>query len=154
MKRTFHIKTEADTLALAQKIAPLLSAKHVLLLHGDLGAGKSCFCRGLINALSSELVEVPSPTFTLVQEYDTPLGIVWHMDLYRLNHPEEVYELGWEEALGENLLLIEWPSRLKYLTPKNAVHITLTLDDDKISRIMTIEAPETAHFNLAGLTDD
>lgn len=148
MIKKLKLTSEADTISFAQKIAPCLKPHHVLLLHGDLGAGKSCFCRALINALCDHDVEVPSPTFTLVQEYDTSIGDVWHMDLYRLEHPDEIYELGWDEALGEKLLLIEWPSRLEYLTPENAIHIKITIDTDQKTRLVELKAPEAAKINI------
>ena len=68
---------------------------------------------------------VPSPTFTLVETYDTPLGPYWHFDLYRLETPEQVYELGWEEALAEGVVLVEWPERLGALLPE---HLSVTLE--------------------------
>lgn len=106
-------RTEAETAAFAAKLAPKMKPGAVLLLQGDLGAGKTVFARALIRALSGDpALDVPSPTFTLVQTYDTPAGMVWHFDLYRLKDPEEIFELGWEEALAEGIVLVEWPERL------------------------------------------
>ena len=82
--------SEDDTVALASRLAGVLKPGDVLCLHGDLGMGKSVFARGLIRALSRKPdLDVPNPTFTLVQTYDTNAGDVWHFDLYRLKNPDE-----------------------------------------------------------------
>lgn len=107
----------------------MLVSGDVVLLHGDLGMGKTVLSRALIRALCKEEgMEVPSPTFTLVQTYDSDKGAIWHFDLYRLCDPEEIYEIGWEEALSEGtgLVLVEWPERLDYLLPQNAVHVLIS----------------------------
>lgn len=83
-----------------------------MALQGDLGSGKSTLARACVQALAGAAIEVPSPTFTLVQAYDLPVFPVWHVDLYRLQEPAEVGELGLEEALEGGALLIEWPERL------------------------------------------
>ncbi|MSO71066.1 MAG: tRNA (adenosine(37)-N6)-threonylcarbamoyltransferase complex ATPase subunit type 1 TsaE [Alphaproteobacteria bacterium] len=103
------------TAALAQALAPALHAGDLLALWGDLGVGKTSFARALITARTGERV-VPSPTYTLVQAYDGAPPI-WHLDLYRLRQPEEVLDLGLDEALGEAIVLIEWPERLGALLP-------------------------------------
>lgn len=111
-------ESENDTAACAQKLAPRLRPGDVLLLEGDVGAGKSVFARALIRHLTGEPdLEVPSPTFTLVQTYDTKAGPVWHFDLYRLKGAEDIYELGWEEALSDAIAIVEWPERLEELLP-------------------------------------
>ena len=103
----------AGTGALAERLRPLLVAGDVVALWGDLGAGKTAFVRALIRAATGTEEEVPSPTFTLVQTYEPPEGPpFWHFDLYRLARPEEVWELGLEDALNEAVTLIEWPVRL------------------------------------------
>ncbi len=123
---------EAATIAAAAALAPYLRTGQTLLLQGDLGAGKSTFARALIRALplaDGSLAPdeiVPSPTFTLLQTYDRALGPVYHFDLYRLSDPEEVWELGWEEAQAEGLSLIEWPQRLGPLRPKGALSLSLS----------------------------
>jgi len=122
---------EAATVAAARALAPSLSAGQTILLQGDLGAGKSTFARALIRALPladgqvrpEEIV--PSPTFTLVQIYERALGPVYHFDLYRLSLPEEVWELGWDEAQAEGLCLVEWPQRLGPIQPANALSLSL-----------------------------
>lgn len=116
---------DAATTALAARFAPRLSPGDILLLSGQIGAGKTHFARALIRARIGADTEVPSPTFTLVQTYEDPDGDIWHADLYRLGHPDEVIELGLEAAFHEAICLIEWPDRLGNLVPDSALHLHL-----------------------------
>ena len=103
---------DADaTTRLGQIIAPLLAAGDAVLLYGPLGMGKSTLARGLIRALTTPDEDVPSPTFTLVQFYESDPPIA-HFDLYRLTRPEEAFEIGLDEALDDGCVVIEWPERL------------------------------------------
>ena len=115
--------------SLARKLAALTNPRDVILLYGDLGMGKTVFSRAFVQALTSPDEDVPSPTFTLVQLYDTEKGTIWHFDLYRLKQPDEVYELGFEEALSDGISLIEWPERAERLYPRNRLEIQITADD-------------------------
>ncbi len=110
----------------------------VLLLKGDLGAGKSTFARALIQSLCGKDTEVPSPTFTLVQTYDADEFTLWHFDLYRLKHPEEVYELGIEEAYHNGVSLIEWPDRLGGQIPPGALELEFKYGVDENERTLSI----------------
>ena len=105
----------------------------MVALRGDLGAGKTTLARALIRALpgpeGSDNEEVPSPTFTLLQCYPRRPADVWHFDLYRIEHPEEVYELGIEEAFAEGISLIEWPERMGALLPVDRLDVTLAYRD-------------------------
>lgn len=100
----------------------------VVALHGELGAGKTELARAAIRAASGdEALIVPSPTFTLAEAYDTPRGPIWHFDLYRLDAPEQVWELGFEEALAGGISLIEWPERIGALLPATRLDVTLAI---------------------------
>lgn len=126
---------------LAAALLPLLRAGDVICLEGDLGAGKTAFSRHFIRTAVGEPVEVPSPTFTLVQTYDSAAGLaIWHFDLYRLTRPDEVFELGWEDVRAHGLALVEWPSRLGTLLPADRLELRLAPiagDDSARSVILT-----------------
>jgi tRNA threonylcarbamoyladenosine biosynthesis protein TsaE len=120
------LPSEAATEALGVTLAARLKRGDVVGLKGDLGAGKTTLARAIIRAAADDPdLIVPSPTFTLVEVYDTPQGAFWHFDLYRLDDPEQVYELGWEEARAEGVVLIEWPERLGPLLPQ---HLSVILE--------------------------
>ncbi len=136
------IADEDATVRFANSFAPYLRAGDVLALEGDLGAGKTAFSRALINALpfgpdQDEKEEVPSPTFTLVQIYDRAELQVWHFDLYRLEDPEEAYELGIEEAFIDGVSLIEWPDKLGFLMPSDRLMVNLKYGDSDTARVLT-----------------
>ncbi|WP_372610229.1 tRNA (adenosine(37)-N6)-threonylcarbamoyltransferase complex ATPase subunit type 1 TsaE [Aquicoccus sp.] len=116
------------TARLAAALAPILGAGDTLLLSGGIGAGKTHFARALIQSLLPEPEDVPSPTFTLVQVYDTPDFEIWHSDLYRLSHADEVVELGLPDAFETALCLVEWPDRLGNLAPRSALSLDFALD--------------------------
>ncbi len=129
MNLTIQSQSEEETISFAQKLAKELKAGDVLLLYGDLGMGKTVFSRALVRALcGDEVLEVPSPTFTLVQSYDSAVATIWHFDLYRLCDSSEVYEIGWEEALSgdEGIALVEWPERLDDMLPAGAMHVHIS----------------------------
>lgn len=111
------------TAALAVQFKQILKVGDVLLLDGNIGMGKSFFARSLIQHSQDVPEDVPSPTFTIVQTYETRIGEIWHTDLYRLGGPDEVIELGLLEAFETAICLIEWPDRLDDLTPGNALRI-------------------------------
>ena len=123
------IVNQAGMEALARTLASMAKPRDVILLYGDLGMGKTVFSRAFVQSLTSPDEDVPSPTFTLVQLYDTDKGTIWHFDLYRLKQPDEVYELGFEEALSDGISLIEWPERAERLYPRNRLEIRITAGD-------------------------
>jgi tRNA threonylcarbamoyladenosine biosynthesis protein TsaE len=139
---------EAATLALARSVAGVLGAGDVVFLIGDLGTGKTTFARGLINALppagggpagtARNDEEVPSPTFTLVQIYERRPAPVWHVDLYRLQRPDEVEELGLDEAAGEAITLIEWPERLGRHVPADRLEVRLSYGGSPTARSVVL----------------
>ncbi|MCP3970058.1 MAG: tRNA (adenosine(37)-N6)-threonylcarbamoyltransferase complex ATPase subunit type 1 TsaE [Rhodobacteraceae bacterium] len=126
----FRFGSAQETAAFAAGLAPLLRAGDTILLQGGLGAGKTHFARSLIQAWLARAglaEDVPSPTFTLVQTYCDGEAEIWHADLYRLTGPDEVTELGLEEAFGAAICLIEWPDRLKDLTPEGALTLRFAM---------------------------
>jgi tRNA threonylcarbamoyladenosine biosynthesis protein TsaE len=119
---------EAATVSLAGRLAPWLRRGDLVALWGDLGAGKTALARAVIRALrppDGEAEEVPSPTFTLVQTYDTAAGSVWHFDLYRVREAGELAELGWDDALDQGIVLVEWPERAGTKLPVRRLDIRL-----------------------------
>jgi tRNA threonylcarbamoyladenosine biosynthesis protein TsaE len=120
------LRDEAATLAAGSAMAPLLRAGDIVALFGDLGAGKTTFARGLLAALGLT-EEAPSPTFAIVQAYAPPevrLPLA-HVDLYRLDDPDEAEELGLDDVLADGALLIEWPERLGARLWPSALRMTL-----------------------------
>lgn len=147
-KISIDLQTEADTLALGAKLAPLLQTGDAICLSGDLGAGKSTLARGLIAARTGAR-EAPSPTFTFVESYEAAGLVLWHFDLYRLQRPEDVWELGYEDALEDGAALIEWPERIGALAPENALFISL--EHHNSGRIAVIKADDSWAMRLAAL---
>jgi tRNA threonylcarbamoyladenosine biosynthesis protein TsaE len=124
------LKTPEDAAALGARLAAVLRPQDVVFLKGPLGVGKTTLARGLIRAWCGDPdIEAPSPTFTLVQPYDSPRGSLWHLDLFRLTSPEDVFELGLEEGFATALCLIEWPERLGSLVPADRLHVELELTE-------------------------
>lgn len=132
---TLRLADETATLALGHRLAPLLETGDFVALTGDLGAGKTALARAIIQArygAGGEDEDVPSPTFTLIQTYETPDLLITHADLYRLDEPEDLRELGLGEALDEGAVLMEWPDRMGAL-PADRLDIVLSLEGDPAS---------------------
>jgi tRNA threonylcarbamoyl adenosine modification protein YjeE len=125
------MKAAAD---LGARIARGLSQGEAVALSGDLGAGKTTLARFILRALGVT-EETPSPTFTLVQTYETPALTVRHFDLYRIEAPAELDELGVEDALEEGAALIEWPERAGNRLPGDMLHVVLAADGPRLARI-------------------
>jgi len=123
----FRLQDEAATARLGAAVAASLAAGEAVCLWGPLGAGKSTLARGLIRALTRPDEDVPSPTFTLVQFYETPRLRLAHFDLYRIERPEELDEIGLAEALDEGAAVIEWPERLAHHLPHHRLDIELAV---------------------------
>ncbi|MEZ5996492.1 MAG: tRNA (adenosine(37)-N6)-threonylcarbamoyltransferase complex ATPase subunit type 1 TsaE [Hyphomonadaceae bacterium] len=123
--REFALADAAATLALGRRVGAALCPGDVVCLSGGLGAGKTTFARGAIEAWAGGVEEAPSPTFTLVQTYEGGRGELWHVDLYRLRRPDEAWELGLEEAFVNAATLIEWPERLQGQLPHERLDIRL-----------------------------
>ncbi|BAE53053.1 tRNA (adenosine(37)-N6)-threonylcarbamoyltransferase complex ATPase subunit type 1 TsaE [Paramagnetospirillum magneticum] len=137
---SFDLPVEADTIRLGRKLAALVRPGDVIALEGTLGTGKSTLARALIQALTDDEEEVPSPTFTLVQQYETPAGLVWHFDLYRLEKPDDALELDIEEAFAEGISLIEWPDKLGPHLPRRRLEVLLQQGEAGLGRHATLTA--------------
>ncbi|MEE2526935.1 tRNA (adenosine(37)-N6)-threonylcarbamoyltransferase complex ATPase subunit type 1 TsaE [Hyphobacterium sp. HN65] len=128
--RSFTLDNPAATAALGERLGRALLPGDTVLLHGDLGAGKTTLARGLIKSLC-DVDEVPSPTFTLMQHYDTNDGH-WlvHADLYRIEEASELAELGLDDVFDNAICLIEWPDRLGSYRPDRRIDLRLTTDGE------------------------
>ncbi|NHO32945.1 tRNA (adenosine(37)-N6)-threonylcarbamoyltransferase complex ATPase subunit type 1 TsaE [Acetobacter fallax] len=157
---TLRLQTRADTECLAATVARATRPGDAILLSGPLGAGKSVFARAFLRRLCLDpALDVPSPTFTLVQTYDAPVAPVAHFDLWRLDGPGALEELGWDDARN-GVVLVEWPERLEDMTPPDALCIALATDAfvaedhhdrDDVPRIATLSGwPD----RLGGLLTD
>ena len=127
---SLFLPDDTATTRLGILLAGLVGPGDTLLLHGSIGAGKTHLARALIQARLGRAEDVPSPSFTLVQTYAADGTDIWHADLYRLSHPDEVLELGLEDAFATAICLIEWPDRLGGSAPETALHIALTAEGD------------------------
>lgn len=133
--RTVTTQSEDETEAVGRELAATLSEGDVLLLHGDLGAGKTAFIRGLGEGLGVPPDEVSSPTFTLIQEYRGGRLPLFHVDLYRIEDPREFDELGLDEIAENGVLAIEWAERLPQ-PPSDALHISIEHAGESQRRIV------------------
>ena len=121
-------KSEQDTIDFAKQFAQTITTPSMILLEGELGAGKTCFVRGLCEGLGGDSRQVNSPTFAIMQEYDIANNKrLVHIDAYRLSGEEELESIGWDELLDDNeaIIAIEWPLRIKNAVPKNATTIII-----------------------------
>lgn len=148
--REIRLDGAAETAALGAALAARLYAGDVVLLSGGLGAGKTTLARGVIAALAGE-EDAPSPTFTLVQTYETTDGgLLLHADLYRIDDESELAELGLEDAFEDAITLVEWPDRLGALTPPERLEIAIEpCNGGRIARLKGVG--ERWRDRLAGL---
>ncbi len=126
----------AATQALAAALAPHLRKGDVVALTGDLGVGKTEFARAVLRALGVS-GDVPSPTFTLLQSYESNGLLISHFDLYRLKSADELDELGWDDALADGVVLVEWAERAGERMPANNLTLHFTLEPDGTRRCVT-----------------
>jgi tRNA threonylcarbamoyladenosine biosynthesis protein TsaE len=128
--RSITLTSPEETSQFAARLGAELRPGDVVLLEGEIGSGKTHFARSLIQSLMTVPEDVPSPTYTLVQAYETEAGEIWHCDLYRLSAVEEIEELGLTEAFDTAICLIEWPGKLGPLTPEAALKLSFETDPD------------------------
>lgn len=148
--QVYRLGSEADTVVLGSLLARVLRPGMLVFLEGELGAGKTSLCRGIINGLGHEGA-VKSPTYTLVEPYDATRIPVYHFDLYRLSEPVELEEMGFRDYVaGEHLCLLEWPQRGQgFLPPADLV---ITIQHEGQGRLVELEAFSTgARESLAEL---
>ncbi|MEM7007177.1 MAG: tRNA (adenosine(37)-N6)-threonylcarbamoyltransferase complex ATPase subunit type 1 TsaE [Pseudomonadota bacterium] len=131
----FFLKDEAATLAFGEAIAPILKVGDMVALYGGLGAGKTTLARGLLQTLCGP-IDVPSPTYTLVQTYEAQNFLLWHFDLYRLESAEDLEELAWQETV-DGVALVEWPERAGNKMPSWRLDIILA--PEEAGRMVTLE---------------
>jgi tRNA threonylcarbamoyladenosine biosynthesis protein TsaE len=134
METTFITQSEADTARSARELAASLQTGDVVLLFGDLGAGKTAFVKGLAAGLGVAPQDVSSPTFTIVQEYRGGRLTLFHVDLYRLSDPREIDDLGLDEIAADGILAIEWAEKLPREVP-GAVVVRIEHGDGDTRRI-------------------
>jgi tRNA threonylcarbamoyladenosine biosynthesis protein TsaE len=128
---SFSLPDEAATERLGTALAKRLRPRDVVALQGGLGVGKTTLARAILRAAAGDpSLVVPSPTFTLVEVYDTSRGTFWHFDLYRLEESDQVFELGWEEARADGIALVEWAERLGRLLPRERLTVMLAIEGD------------------------
>ena len=137
---TILTNSEEETSAAGERLAVRLKPGDVLLLHGDLGAGKTAFVRGLARGLGAPPDDVSSPTFTIVQEYRGGRLPMYHVDLYRLNDAREIDDLGLEEITADGVLAIEWAEKMPRPV-RGAIVVRLTHVADDV-RNLTIQLPD------------
>ena len=144
-------RSEAALHELAATLALKLQCGDCVALVGDLGAGKTSFARGVIQALCGTETAVSSPTFTLLQTYESARGELFHFDLYRLEHASELLELGLEEAIDEGITLIEWPQIATSYLPESHLQVEITQINDENTRQVRIYGSQEWPKRLEGV---
>ncbi len=131
------VHSPEETMSFASIFAQSLPSQTIVLLHGDLGSGKTCFVRGLLAGLEGDVNEVHSPTFSIMHEYETSSVFLVHIDAYRLSGSDELHTIGWDELLErENVIIaIEWPERIHEALPECVVNIRIDYVDETSRKI-------------------
>lgn len=128
-KKVFYNITIQQTVYIAEILAEVIRPGDTVLLYGEIGSGKTFFSRAMIQKMMEKqgavVEDIPSPTFTIVQIYDTLVPSVWHLDLYRISNPDEIIDLDLENALEKHVCLIEWPQNMGLHVPERNISITL-----------------------------
>lgn len=126
-----------DTEEFAKKIAATLNGTEIIALFGDLGAGKTCFTRGLVSGLESKS-EVSSPTFAIINEYTGKFPI-YHFDMYRISSYDDLFSTGYFDYIGNGVIVIEWSENIESELDNNAIRISIKYGGHDNQRIFTIE---------------
>jgi tRNA threonylcarbamoyladenosine biosynthesis protein TsaE len=149
-ERTVTTNSPGETRALAERLVSVLPAKTTIALRGELGAGKTCFVKGLASGLQIKQ-PVTSPTYTIVNEY-AGASRLYHIDFYRIGSPDEALALGLDDYLeAEAVCAIEWPERITDLLPADAVRVQLEPGIDPEQRKITVTVPESLGAVLEAL---
>lgn len=136
--KVIEFSSEVDMKAHFRELAATLKKGDVVALYGTLGAGKTTIAREMIQTICGTDTIVQSPTFNLLQVYDTPDFAIYHFDLYRLEDESEAFELGIDEALAHHVSIIEWPELFERFLPKNAIkiHVSITENNTRSCNII------------------
>lgn len=134
--KTYDSRSEEETIAVAREFALRLKAGHRVALRGELGAGKTCFAKGIIAQwTNTDCNQITSPTFTFIEEYGGPVK-VYHLDLYRVSRPQEADGLPWDEIFGLGVLtLVEWPENVEALLENCHFEVKLSKLDSRGRKI-------------------
>lgn len=145
----FISKSESDTLNFAKQLASKLDKKDIVVLTGELGSGKTKFTEGFLGFFGLE-EEISSPTFTIVNEYNSKSGLnIYHFDVYRLSDTEEFYAIGGEEYFENGICIIEWGELILDALPKDYIHITFEKNpDNENERLLKIETMGNKYNDL------
>jgi len=152
LERSRITESESQTAAVGSALAATLSAGDAILLYGDLGAGKTAFVKGLAEGLGVPRDEVSSPTFTLIQEYRGGRLPLFHVDLYRLDDPREIEDLGLDEIAGDGVLAIEWAEKLDMaarVKPSRYIAVRLAHGDGDTRTIEITNSPTRQFTNYS-----
>ena len=145
----FISKSEEDTINFANDFAKNLKVGDIIILSGELGSGKTKFTQGVLKYFGLEN-EISSPTFTIVNEYNTKNTNIYHFDLYRLEQPEDLEEIGFYEYtdVEDEVVLIEWPDRFFAYMPEDYLHLKIERGDSEQKRIITINLEGQKYKNI------
>ena len=137
-----NISEEKDTKSVAEKFSKLIKQGDFILLSGNLGVGKTTFIKYLINSLQKankqKISEVTSPTFNITNEYQIKKTLIKHYDLYRIKNKKELYNLGIQENINDQITLVEWPKIIKKIKVKNSINLTFEYKKNYTERYLSI----------------
>ncbi|WP_182418646.1 tRNA (adenosine(37)-N6)-threonylcarbamoyltransferase complex ATPase subunit type 1 TsaE [Bartonella sp. HY038] len=155
MELTLHLSNEDATKRFGEDLALTLKKGDLIILEGDLGMGKSTLARSIIQTLADDdTLDVPSPTFTLVQTYNELRLPVAHADLYRIGSPEEIYELGLEQALDNGVLIVEWPDKAEGLLPRPTFSLRIFEENDGRGVIIAVDEEASLRLRRTAIIRD